>query len=333
MFTSSLADASASGVSHGKIMLDLISTETNQIPAGAESFALQTQDGRRLRGAIFRVEGQARGTIALLQGHNEFIEKYFETIDDLRARGFDVATFDWRCQGGSERELDDPRKGHIDDFALYQNDLEAFINQALVTCTQPYYALAHSMGAAIVLDAAYSARPPFQRLILTAPMIDIGNIRFPNAARWLADTLDMVGMGGRYIPLGNKRSMLEKPYENNKLTTDPDRFARNASVLDKAPELVIGDPTIGWVNAAFRLMSRFESPDYPRRIRTPSLIISCGREQIVSNNAIERFAVNLNNAALVHIPGSKHEILMERDRVRDQFWRAFDAFVPGETFH
>ena len=107
-------------------MLDLISTETNQIPAGAESFALQTQDGRRLRGAIFRVEGQARGTIALLQGHNEFIEKYFETIDDLRARGFDVATFDWRCQGGSERELDDPRKGHIDDFALYQNDLEAF---------------------------------------------------------------------------------------------------------------------------------------------------------------------------------------------------------------
>lgn len=88
-----------SGVSYGNIMLDLISTETNQIPAGAETFTLQTHDGRRLRAAIFRVQGQARGTIALLQGHNEFIEKYFETIDDLRARGFDVATFDWRCQG------------------------------------------------------------------------------------------------------------------------------------------------------------------------------------------------------------------------------------------
>jgi lysophospholipase len=27
--------------------------------------------------------------------------------------------------------------------------------------------------------------------------------------------------------------------------------------------------------------------------------------------------------------GSRHEILQERDSIREQFWAAFDAFVPG----
>ena len=29
------------------------------------------------------------------------------------------------------------------------------------------------------------------------------------------------------------------------------------------------------------------------------------------------------------VPGARHELLMEQDRYRAQFWAAFDAFVPG----
>jgi lysophospholipase len=29
------------------------------------------------------------------------------------------------------------------------------------------------------------------------------------------------------------------------------------------------------------------------------------------------------------VVGSNHELLMEQDRYRTQFWAAFDAFVPG----
>ena len=312
-------------------MPELVATPGNPVPEGASVVALRTRDGRKLRAATFPCPGGARGTIALFQGHNEFIEKYFETIVDLHRRGFDVVTLDWVGQGASERELDDPRKGHIDDFSQYQRDLETFIADVLNPRPQPWHALAHSMGGAILLDAAHSTRLPFQRLALAAPMIDIANLRFPHGARWLADTLDMIGLGGRYIPFGRRASFLEGAFEGNKLTTDPDRFARNAAILAKAPELAIGDPTIGWVNAAFRLMKRFESPDYARNIRTPILMFACGRESIVSNAAIERFALHLNNGALVTIAGAKHELLMERDELRGQFWRAFDAFIPGET--
>ena len=78
------------------------------------------------------------------------------------------------------------------------------------------------------------------------------------------------------------------------------------------------------------LVARFVAPEYPRRIRTPILSFTCGREEIVSNNAIERFVGNLNNASLIAVQGAKHELLMERDVLREQFWRAFDAFIPGE---
>ena len=100
--------------------------------------------------------------------------------------------------------------------------------------------------------------------------------------------------------------------------------------LAVAPALGLGDPTIGWVNAAFRQMKRFEAPEYARAIRTPILVFEAGRENVVSNPALERFVQNLNNGALVPIAGAKHELLMERDDLREQFWRAFDAFIPGE---
>ena len=40
-------------------------------------------------------------------------------------------------------------------------------------------------------------------------------------------------------------------------------------------------------------------------------------------------AYRLTGSALV-LPTARHEILMESDAIRAQFWAAFDAFVPGE---
>jgi lysophospholipase len=45
--------------------------------------------------------------------------------------------------------------------------------------------------------------------------------------------------------------------------------------------------------------------------------------------AIETLAGELRAGAQVVIAGSQHEVMMERDFIRQQFWAAFDAFVPG----
>jgi len=99
---------------------DLVSIPSNPVPEGARVGYFTTSDGVRLRYALWpRGEGKPRGTICLVQGRTEFIEKYFETIADFRKRGFAVATFDWRGQGGSDRLIGNRRLGHVDRFEDY----------------------------------------------------------------------------------------------------------------------------------------------------------------------------------------------------------------------
>ena len=64
----------------------------------------------------------------------------------------------------------------------------------------------------------------------------------------LAEALDIVGLGGAFIPGGGETSIQTKPFQGNVLTSDPRRYARNAGVIAAAPHLGLGDPTIGWIN-------------------------------------------------------------------------------------
>ena len=107
------------------------------------------------------------------------------------------------------------------------------------------------------------------------------------------------------------------------------RAARRSSTA--APDLAIADPTIGWTNAAFRLMRRFENVEYPRRILTPVLILAAGDDRLVDTGAVEQFASRLKAGKCITLEHARHEILMERDVFRELFWAAFDEFLPGET--
>ena len=71
-----------------------------------------------------------KGTVVLLPGRTECIEKYGRAAGDLLARGYSVITIDWRGQGLADRALTDPMKGHVNDFAEYQADLDALMAEA-----------------------------------------------------------------------------------------------------------------------------------------------------------------------------------------------------------
>jgi len=85
--------------------MTLVSIPANPVPEGAVTGNLQTRDGVSLRFARWPPPPGRKGTVCLFPGRAEFIEKYFETVRDLRARGFAVAILDWRGQGGSQRAL------------------------------------------------------------------------------------------------------------------------------------------------------------------------------------------------------------------------------------
>jgi lysophospholipase len=312
----------------------LHSIPANPVPEGATVGEIAASDGVALRYARWNPSSPRRGTVCVFTGRSDMIEKYFEVVEELRRRGFSVTVLDWRGQGGSARKLRDPRKGYVKSFDEYQLDLEALIREVVLPdCPPPYFALGHSMGALVLLEAVHQGRRWFDRIVLAAPMLHFTGNRgqwyspiFANAAR-------MIGLGRLYIPGGGPMPLAQRPFQDNLATSDPVRYERSASIVQSVPELAIGSPTVGWAHAAFQVQKRAADPSYASNLRQPLLIIAAGKDEVVSNAAIERFSQRLRAGAHLVVAGSRHEILMERDVYRSQFWAAFDAFVPGSPPH
>lgn len=310
--------------------MQLISIPANPVPDGATVGTVKTADGAVLRFARFEPPAGRKGTLCVFTGRTEFIEKYFEVVRDARARGFAVAIFDWRGQGLSERALPNARKGHVLDFSQYDLDLEAFVKEVVLPdCPPPLFALGHSMGAAVLLRAAYQGRRWFDRIVLCGPMIELHGAAGSRFARASARVMRLLGLGNSFIPGGGSTPISTLPFPGNKLTSDPVRYARTAAILEAEPALAVGSPTVAWVDSAFKVTRDFADPNFASRLRQPLLLVAAGEDRVVSTRATAAFAVRLRAGSHLVIPGARHEILIEQDRYREQFWAAFDAFVPG----
>ena len=293
---------------------------------------LVAHDGLPLRTAVWPAPpGGARGSVVLLQGRAEFIEKYGETVGDLHARGFAVYALDWRGQGRSGRVLKDPRKGHVVSYEDYLKDLALFLERlVLPDAPRPIVVLAHSMGGHIVLRhrAEHDGRvgPYFAAgIALSAPMVDI---MMSPAERALGAVLTVaamsVGLRNQYVLV---RGPFPPPYDGNPLTRDRARYERMLALLSETPALAIAWPTVGWLAATRRSVAILRGRGYPERVATPVLMISAANDRVVSNAAQARLAARLPDCRLETIACSRHEPLMETDEVRAQVFTLFDAFV------
>ena len=310
--------------------MTLVSIPSNPAPEDVVTGTIKTPDGAELRFARWAPPAGRKGTVCVFAGRGEQIEKYFETVRDLRDRGFAVAMIDWRGQGHSSRRLRDPRKGYVRDFSDYEVDVETFVQQVVLPdCPPPFFALAHSMGGAVMLRVAHAGKRWFDRMVLSAPMIDLPGRITSLPVRALLKVMRLSGQGGRYVIGGTDVITNTEPFINNPVTSDPVRYARNAAILEEDPTLGIASPTVAWAATAFRAMNTFRQMYYPSQIRQPILMLAASNDTIVSTSAIEEFAYHLRAGSHLVIAGAKHEILQEQDRYREQFWAAFDAFVPG----
>jgi lysophospholipase len=312
--------------------MKLVSIPANPAPDDVVVGALQTPDGVSLRYARFAPPPGRKGTVVILPGRAEFIEKYFETVRDLRARGFAVAILDWRGQGMSQRALADRDKGYVRNFDQYGIDLDTFMEQVVLPdCPPPLFALTHSMGSAVMLEACLKGRRWFDRVVMSAPMIGLPVRPLFRFASPTLRAMRLLGRGTAYVPNAGAFQIVE--FIGNPLTSDPVRFARNNAVLLEAPELRLGGPTVAWAHAALGVMKKFEWPGYAARIRQPILMAAAGQDDVVSTPAIEEFGLNLLAGSHIIVPGARHELLQEQDLYRNQFWAAFDAFVPGTPYY
>jgi lysophospholipase len=297
----------------------------NEIPEGAEEHWLEGRGGVKVRVMTApSTRGPPRGSVIVAPGRTEFIEKYFEVIHELQARGFTVFCIDWRGQGLSGREVDNPQKGHFVTFDDPVNDLATALKLLADKLPRPHIALAHSMGGAIVLRALQTRRIDLDAAAFSAPMWGIPGLG--KIAKWWVRFMTSIGAGGQFAPRVDTK-WKQEPFKKNAVTHDKERYLRAQGLISEEPRLALAGPTNAWVAAAADVTESFAQPGAFASIRIPILVATAGQEELVDSASHDAVATQLPNARHITIEGSKHEILMEVDQLRTQFWAAFDELL------
>ena len=117
------------------------------------------------------------------------------------------------------------------------------------------------------------------------------------------------------------------PFQDNPLTHDQKRFDLNEILFSKAPDLAIGSPTIRWIKTSFDAMDQLQDPRLAAKLSLPLLVAAGTHDRITDTRVTARFVAGTKQGRLIEYEDARHEILLEREAVRQAFWQAFDAFI------
>ena len=286
-------------------------------PPDARGAWQNTRDGTRLRIGLWHAKGP-NGTVFLLPGRTEYIEKYGRTAQVLADAGYATLSLDWRGQGLSDRALPDRMVGHVTDFAEYQDDLDTLLAFAKAQgLPQPFHMLAHSMGGCIGLRGLLRGLP-VKSAAFSSPM---WGILISPLLRPVANTLSAAArtlkFDHHYTPgTGPSTYVIDAPFEGNTLTTDADMWAYMKRQAQAHPDLSLGGPSYGWLRAALvecQALARLPSP------ATPCLCGLGSRERIVDTQPVRTRMKVWPNGRLSLVQTAEHEILMEKPALRSAF--------------
>ena len=304
----------------------LIGVAQAPIPDGGSAEWFEGARRAKLRAALWAPAGAPRGSVVVSPGRTEPIEKYFEVVRELTARGFVVLVHDWRGQGLSQRMLRNRLAGHAVGWRDFLADYAALLATFETRLPQPWIALGHSMGGCLTLLALAEGEQRFAGAIVSAPMLALltGAVPRPLGAA-LALGLSAVGLGGLEV-LG-RDAPLEEPFQDNVVSHDPMRYARNQAQIAACPDLALGGPTWGWLNFAFAAMARLAAGAGVTRIAIPLTVVAAQDDKIIDVPGQRAVAARVPGARWVEVAGAYHEILQETDEIRAVFWREFDALT------
>ena len=302
---------------------EFVEIPSNPVPEGAEVIWFEGSEGRNLRACMIpaRDKSNARGTVIVCPGRSEFIEKYFRTAQQLIDRGFAVLILDWPGQGLSDRLLPDRGKGHIDRFETFMAALSKGLAKLEDRLPRPHVALSHSMGGAIALAAITEDLVKVDAAAFCAPMWGIKRPVF--GFRYLVWAMRVMGRSTDYAQAPGP----PETFDTNIVTNDEEHWQMNRDLTNAKPDLLLGPVTWGWLGASLQIFAVFAKAKKIRRLGLPIMIATAEEERLVENESHERIAKLLPDCEHITVAGARHEILMEKDDKRDQFWAAFDRLL------
>lgn len=284
-------------------------------PTGGKALWVQTADNLRIRVGHWRPD-DAWGTVLLMPGRTEYIEKYATTAEAFGRRGLATIAVDWRGQGLADRLLDDPLVGHVDTFSDYQNDVTAQVEAAVaLDLPRPFFLLAHSMGGGIGLRALHQG-VPVAAAAFSGPMWGIKMAPHMRPLAWALGRLMPALNRGHTLPPGTTPGpyVLSAPFEDNMLTTDRDMWDMMREHLEKHPELSLGGPSYIWLRQALEETNALHDMASPS---VPCITFLGTHERIVHVGRVHERMARWPDGTLELVDGAEHEVLMEDPATRE----------------
>lgn len=288
-------------------------------------------DGSMRYGKSACTQGR-HGTVLLLMGWGEWIEKYTEVIQNWNNRGYDIIIAEWRGQGLSSRFLMDRTKTWLPSFDLLVDDLDRLFKTELAQ-TPNVILLCHSMGAHIGLrwflerGRKYSA---IKGVMLASPLHYFNTYPLPpilailviHAAIWFG--LDQAHVYGQ-----KEFNQTSGRYETNPLTTDEPAYRMMIEQLNQQPTLKVGGFTYGWLYALLQSVKRLELDLSRGAPRIAYMVMGSEDDMLVDARCFAQIASMLPHCKTHILAGAKHELLREAPELRRQTWQWMDDFVAG----
>lgn len=267
-------------------------------------------------------DNQNRRCLVILPGRSEPIMKYAEVFYDLdhalKQQGSDHHIFlmDHRGQGRSSREGITLQVGHVNDFNEYVSDLRYFVeNIVKPSRCDGVSVVAHSMGAGIVLRYLDFYPDTFDRLVLSSPMLKIQTKPYPYlAARTIVQANVLRGKGKEYAP-GQVDHNPEAKFEENKFTTNPQRFRMAQNIYEWFQDTKLGGTSNKWILEVMKGTNEVRK-NY-RKVNAPMKVFTAGTELYSELGEMNDLCTKAMDCQLTHFPTSKHEIFMDSDETRN----------------
>ncbi|MEO0643533.1 MAG: alpha/beta hydrolase [Pseudomonadota bacterium] len=274
-------------------------------------------------------ERRARGSILFMPGRGDHYEKYLESLEEWHRAGWRVTASDWRGQGGSGRLGKDPLTGHVEDFAIWIEDLAHLWQTWIAEVPGPHVLIGHSMGGHLVLRALVEQRILPDAVVLSAPMLGFQTPPLPlTVLHGVAGFMNAIG-----DPTRPAWKWSEKPGElpearESLLTHDPQRYGDEQFWRDERPEVAMGPASWRWVERGYASVRILEEPGAMEKVEVPVFIFSTTSDKLVSHAANVRAAQRLPRGELLEFGAeAHHEILREVDAVRVRAMEGIAQFL------
>jgi len=272
---------------------------------------------------------QHEKAVVIMNGRVETVWKYQEIFYHLFTLGYDIYSFDHRGQGLSDRLTEDQQIGHVNRFSDYITDARTLIDSFDLKRYKKRFMLAHSMGGAISIR--YIQTTPthnFDGLLLSAPMLGVHLSPFIKMiAPYWANVISHCSAVPRYLT--KNTTYKAKDFSTNALTSCPTRYAWFRHLYEQMPQLKLGGPSACWVWQS--LTAAKECLKNTNKITIPILLLQAEKDVVVCNNDQITFISTLmktnTDVVLETIKESQHEVLFERDEIRDIALKKLEQFL------